>query len=173
MTRPVRLAVTGHQKREGADWDWVAEELRRILADRPVERGFSCLAVGSDQIFADVALSLEIPVTAVIPITDYERCFDGDGLQRYRRLLARCDRLELRSSASEEQAFLDAGRIVADSADELIAIWDGKPAQGLGGSADVVRHCVDRGMPVLHLNPISRDIREIYPNIPLEGEALS
>jgi hypothetical protein len=35
-----------------------------------------------------------------------------------------------------------------DHADRLFAVWDGKPARGYGGTADVVTEARNRGMPV-------------------------
>ncbi len=35
-----------------------------------------------------------------------------------------------------------------DRADELWAVWDGEPARGPGGTADVVAHARGRGVPV-------------------------
>ncbi|GGL42208.1 hypothetical protein GCM10011588_66220 [Nocardia jinanensis] len=46
-----------------------------------------------------------------------------------------------------------------DEADELFAVWDGKPARGYGGTADVVAVVCDRNMPVTVVWPegASRD----------------
>ncbi|HEY1620682.1 MAG TPA: hypothetical protein VGG25_23870 [Streptosporangiaceae bacterium] len=33
-------------------------------------------------------------------------------------------------------------------ADELWAVWDGQPARGYGGTADVVAHARSKGIPV-------------------------
>ncbi|WP_198036875.1 hypothetical protein [Nocardia sp. BMG51109] len=40
-----------------------------------------------------------------------------------------------------------------DDADELFAVWDGKPARGYGGTADVVAVARQRGMPVTVIWP--------------------
>lgn len=37
--------------------------------------------------------------------------------------------------------------------DELIAVWDGKPARGYGGTADVVAYAERTGVPVRVLWP--------------------
>jgi hypothetical protein len=59
-------------------------------------------------------------------------------------------------STPTEAAFLRAGEVVVEMSDLLIAVWDGKPARGLGGTADVVRYSLDQGTPVFHINPISQ-----------------
>jgi hypothetical protein len=47
-----------------------------------------------------------------------------------------------------EEAFLAAGKSVVDNCQVLIAVWDGKPARGLGGTADIVRYARDTGKAV-------------------------
>ena len=41
-----------------------------------------------------------------------------------------------------------ASNLMVDEADELYAVWDGKPARGYGGTADVVAYARGRGTPV-------------------------
>jgi len=41
-----------------------------------------------------------------------------------------------------------ASRLMVDAADELFAVWDGQPARGHGGTADVVAYARERGKPV-------------------------
>lgn len=154
----MRVGVTGHQEREGIDWQWTRDvldkELRRLTG--PLE-GWSSLAIGADQLFARTVLDLGGSIVTVVPGDWYETCFDGEGLLQYRELLdaGRSDTLE---GLEGEDAFLAAGFKVADSTDALLAIWDGKRAQGRGGTADVVDHALKRGGTVLHVNPIERTV---------------
>ncbi|MBS1070056.1 hypothetical protein [Gluconobacter cerinus] len=157
------IGVTGHQARPGIDWEWVADRIRDQLIERaPVGRAFSSLAAGSDQVFAEQALALGIPVTAIIPLPDYERCFE-EKLDDYRSLLARCDQIVLDGAGTDQEAFLEAGREVVDRVDVLFAIWDGKVAQGLGGTADVVDYALGRGRAIVHIDPIERTVHDINP----------
>jgi len=43
---------------------------------------------------------------------------------------------------------MDASLHMIEQADELVAVWDGKPARGYGGTADVVKAAHERGIPV-------------------------
>ena len=43
---------------------------------------------------------------------------------------------------------MDASVEMLKDADLLIAVWDGLPARGLGGTADVVAYARDHGIPV-------------------------
>nr|WP_202498460.1 hypothetical protein [Streptomyces sp. SID5469] len=124
----------------------ITGELRRHAA---VE-ALSCLAAGADQLFADLALDSGVPLTAVIPGMDYEAHLGGDEVQAsYRRLLKSCTaRVDLPVEPTHEEAYYAAGRWIVDHADRLVAVWDGQPARGLGGTADVVAYARRTGVPV-------------------------
>ena len=76
-------------------------------------------------------------------------------------LLARADRVEvLTALGSDEEAYMAAGRRVVDEADYIIAIWDGLPAAGLGGTGDVVAYA-RAGKRVIHVNPTTTVVRPL------------
>jgi hypothetical protein len=65
------------------------------------------------------------------------------------RLLKCCgERVELTRERTHEEAYYAAGRYIVDHADRLIAVWDGDPPRGLGGTADVVDYARLIGVPV-------------------------
>ncbi len=67
----------------------------------------------------------------------------------YDHLLASACQVErLTYAESTEQAHLAAGRRIVEASDVLVAVWDGQPARGLGGTADVVRYAHEQGVPV-------------------------
>jgi hypothetical protein len=123
-----------------------------------VKKAFSCLAAGSDQVFAEAALSIGLSVVAVIPLDGYEESFDERALANYRRLLRVCEQRELHYCGNAESAFLEAGKFVVTASDLLFAVWDGENAEGLGGTGDVVRYARSLGRPVLHINPITERV---------------
>jgi hypothetical protein len=55
------IGVTGHQRRAHADWRFARDVPRREIELISPGLAFSSLAVGSDQLFADVVLNLAIP----------------------------------------------------------------------------------------------------------------
>jgi cytosine/adenosine deaminase-related metal-dependent hydrolase len=155
----MKIGVTGHRHRAGIDWPWVADALTAELVRLgTVTRAYTSLAEGADQVFAETALQLGIPVTAVIPFTDHANCFAGEALAAYRRLLDRCERLDLASRDPPEQSYLQAGQRVVQAADLLFAVWDGAPAHGIGGTAEIVAYAHRLGRHVCHINPIDRRI---------------
>jgi hypothetical protein len=158
----MKVGFTGHQSRPGIDWVWVERTLRTQLTGiGEVECAFSSLAVGSDQVFAKVALGLRIPVIAVVPIDDYEDQFEEGALGEYRKLLAQCTRLDLHLEGDTEQAFFKAGQFIATACDLMLAVWDGEPAAGVGGTGDVVRYARRLGRPTVHINPLEKTVQRV------------
>ena len=156
MNGNVIIGVTGHQKRKGLDWNWVNVTLRADLAALgKVDRALSSLAAGADQRFAAVALELNIPVTAVLPMSGYERFLRGRDLARYRTLLPRCDQIVLDGGGRPNEAFFAAGRDIVDHCDVLFAVWDGLPAGAMGGTGDVVEYARQSGRRIVHIDPLA------------------
>jgi hypothetical protein len=146
----VRIGFTGHQSLSPETAVAVRQALDRLLAAADTAVGICSLAAGSDQIFAQAVLAGGHSLEAVIPSAGYRTTFDDpDDLARYETLLVACSAVtELDHPAPDHEAFYAAGRLVADSSDRLIAVWDGKPAAGLGGTADVVDYARALGHPV-------------------------
>lgn len=86
----------------------------------------------------------------VVPCADYVGTFTTDEARSsYDELLASCaSSEELPYPSPTEEAFMAAGRSVADRSDLLLAVWDGAPAAGFGGTADVIRYARERSKAV-------------------------
>jgi hypothetical protein len=145
-----RIGVTGHRSIPAAVLPSVRLGIRRQLQGDGEMEALSSLAAGADQLFADLALDRGIPVTAVIPGMDYEAHLgDADTRAAYRRLLNSCrTQVNLPEEATHEEAYFAAGRWIVDHVDRLVAVWDGQPARGLGGTGDVVAYARRTGVPV-------------------------
>nr|WP_202488584.1 hypothetical protein [Streptomyces sp. SID5473] len=145
-----RIGITGHRIIPPEGRAHIRAGL--LAALRLGEEGleaYSSLAIGADQLFADIALECGATLTAVIPSEDYEDGFDPadlDCLRDYRRRATREVRLGFRHSTDE--AYYAAGAYIADNCDRLLAVWDGGPSRGLGGTADIVHYARDLGKPV-------------------------
>ena len=45
-------------------------------------------------------------------------------------------------AATREDAYLQAGKWLVDHSDVLVVLWDGKPAQGKGGTGEYVQRAL-------------------------------
>ena len=145
------IGCTGHQTLSSRTQHLVvaslAAEIARVEDDLV---GLCSLAVGADQIFAHVLLASGGLLHAVIPCRKYGDTFGDEAARQEFELLlsAAYEVIELPFSEPSEEAFMAAGRTVVDRCDLLLAVWDGQPAAGLGGTADVVSHATSRSKSV-------------------------
>ncbi|MEU4726934.1 MULTISPECIES: hypothetical protein [unclassified Streptomyces] len=146
-----RIGVTGHRSIPDAVLGHVESGLRAVLAghEGPLE-AFSSLAEGADQMFAAIALECGADLTVVIPSGDYEQTFeDAAALARYEQLRLRATQeIRMDFPRSTDEAYYAAGTYIADSCDRLVAVWDGQPARGHGGTAEIVAYARALGKPV-------------------------
>lgn len=133
--------ITGHQKAPDETWSLLSVRLGELLKDPPFT-GVSSLAAGTDQRFAEAVLKHGGELHAVLPSMNYGSSMETEEHRsRFQQLLAAASKVEqLNYPQPSEEAYLAAGRRVVDLCDVLVAVWDGRPARGKGGTADVVTY---------------------------------
>jgi hypothetical protein len=158
----ITVGVTGHQRLPDPNgWLWVRKEIDSVLRGEVRSwAGLSSLAIGADQLFATLVLESHRPLKVILPNDRYEDTFSpGPERQRYLSLLQQASEIRvLTGAASPQESYLQAGKLIVDDSDQLLAIWDGAPAKGLGGTGDIVAYAIARGKDIIHINPIARSV---------------
>ena len=136
------------------------ETERGCFAGGPPRLQFvSPIADGADQIAAEVALELGWELQAILPFerSAYRASLANDGARKQFDALvgqASC-LLELPGDPSHSlDAYVMTGRATVAHCDMLVAIWDGLPPRGRGGTGEVVQLALTRGTAIVHV-PIS------------------
>ena len=158
----MRIAITGHRGLPAATERLIDQAIRRQLADyRNGDLvGISNLADGADQLFAQAVLDAGGQLEVIVPAAQYRAGLPQSAHAAYDALLARAAKVDrLDRLESNEDAHMQASREMLARADHLFAVWDGKPARGYGGTADVVAEARERNVPVTVIWPegASRD----------------
>jgi hypothetical protein len=147
--------ITGH--RELKNIDWIKTTIKEIINEMKITYGYTCLATGADELFAEVLIQNNIRYTAVIPCINYEMTFDESTLEDFLLSKNKASKLiELYNNQPSEKAFNEAGKTVVDNAEILIAVWDGEESKGLGGTGDIVEYAKSKNKKIIHLNPINQ-----------------
>ena len=129
-----------------------------FAADRPLFRFVSPIADGADQVAAEAALELGWELQVITPFAReaYRSSLANHGArERFDSLLERAACvLELPGEKDRQlDAYVMTGRATVAHCDILMAIWDGLPPRGRGGTAEVVQLGLTRGTAVLHIPP--------------------
>jgi hypothetical protein len=123
---------------------------------QPQLRFVSPIADGADQIAAEVALDLGWDLQAILPFerAHYRASLANHGArERFDDLLRRATcLLELPGDPEHGlDAYVMTGRATVAHCDMLIAIWDGLPPRGRGGTGEVVQLALTRGTAIIHV----------------------
>lgn len=159
----MNIGITGHQRLDNPkDWEWVERKLEKTIFDYGKNiTGISSLAIGADQLFAKLILKSGGTLYAVLPFEGYEQKFGTENDRKeYEKLLNQATKTEVLPNAdSDEQAYFAAGKRVVELSNVLVAVWNGKKAAGLGGTGDAVQYAREMGKKVIHINPISHQLK--------------
>jgi hypothetical protein len=147
----VRIGITGHSNLTPDTVPLVAEALRAVLAgtQRPVV-GVTCLARGADQVFARVVLEMGGEVEVVLPAADYRaRKVKPENAAEFADLVGKASTVTtMPFETSNRDAYMAASEAVLTGVDAIVAVWDGQPSEGHGGTGDVVTAARERSLPV-------------------------
>ncbi len=167
MPSRIFVGVTGHRNltavaRLVKAIDAALEEIERGQAGEGAAAirlvALSPLAEGADRLVAGRVLAREggeLEVVLPLPENEYAADFRTAGSRaEFAELLARARSIErLPPSPTRAEAYARAGRYVVDHCDVLITIWDGKPEEGPGGTAEVVRYARAQGRRIAWIDP--------------------
>jgi hypothetical protein len=160
----MKAGVTGHQELGGASAErWVRGAVQRAVRHYQISYGYTCLAKGADQIFAEVLGRMCVPYSAIVPSRQYDTTFTtvAAKLSFQTLLAAASESIALEFSFPSEDAFFAGGQEVVSRADLIVAVWDGQPAKGRGGTGDIVALARENARRVIHLNPWTRSENEL------------
>ncbi|MFR9723373.1 hypothetical protein ACL02R_08375 [Streptomyces sp. MS19] len=151
----MRVGITGHRGLSEQIERQVREELKTWLTPHADDLvGVSCIADGPDAWFAETVLALGGRLEVVIPATTYRAGLPQWHHPVYDELMRRASDVHTTGlTESDSQAHMAGSEILAGLTDHLIAVWDGLPARGHGGTTDVVTYARHHNVPVTILWP--------------------
>lgn len=166
---PLVIAVTGHRDLVSAELPEIRQrvsDLLQQLGERfPARRlsVMSALAEGADRLVAEVALDLGIDLTVSLPLAKQLYLQDFETPESRASFESLCDRandiFELPLArgctanqisvpgAERDRQYAQLGVFLCAHCHVLLALWDGKPGDKLGGTGQVVKFHHDDIMP--------------------------
>jgi len=162
-----RVGVTGHRVLDHphelrAAITQAFNRLREEIVPKPAQAWLvpvvvSALAEGADRLVAEEILGMQgarLEAVLPLPAEDYLCDFPTEESKaEFLRLLGEAaETWQAPPSSSREEAYEQAGRYIADRCDAIIALWDGEPSRGRGGTAAIVEYARGERVPLARVS---------------------
>jgi len=154
-----RVGVTGHRTFHDLAGTQLLVDSAIAEAITGCERVdfWTSLAEGADRLVAErvAAAHPDTRLHVVLPVHADDYCNDfvsAASVATFHRLLATAETVSVvgpDAGGTRESAYERAGLAVVGAVDTLIVLWDGKPARGRGGTAQMVEHAQALGRTVI------------------------
>jgi len=163
----LRVGVVGHRflggvSRLEAALNAALDHIERAFPERrPV--AMSALSEGAARLGAEAVLrraGAGLIVSLPLDREEFAKDFQSEASRaHFAFLLDRASAvLEAPRRPTRAGAYESADSYIVDESDVLLALWDGQPARGLGGTALSVERAAAQGMPIVHVIVVDRSV---------------
>jgi uncharacterized phage-like protein YoqJ len=134
--------------------DAIAHAMKRWAMEKGVTHFISGMALGVDQICAEVVLELkarhpEITLECAFPCETQAVRWSESQRERYYRIAEQCDKETMLQHHYDKDCMQKRNRYMVDSSDIIIAVWNGKPS----GTGNTVRYAQEQEKTVIVIDP--------------------
>lgn len=190
LKEPEKIAVTLREIINSRIHELFVPDISRDKSITPITCTIvTALAEGADRLVANELLRIPgSDVEVILPLAkkDYLRDFKSAASKKeFEELYRRSGRhtvmkpdspaatVETRSRAeARRKAYEDAGRYIVDHCDMLIAIWDGSPPHGKGGTAEIVAYARKSRCPLIIVSSENPESFNLEKGTGMNGQAL-
>lgn len=123
---------------------------------------YASISEGADTLCVEAARVLNLPVHLLLPLPEEEFAQDFSSPDAWERSRLELERARLRpgrdsvqtvaGESSRPECYYNQGIHMLDALDVLVAVWDGEPAKGMGGTGEIVSQARAIGVPVIWIN---------------------
>ena len=190
----IRIGITGHRSLEEPDalcrcidqilstrwqeaYNASSQALFSAAKNTPIAfTAISPIAEGADRLLAEAVLAqpsgrLEVP----LPMSREEYLKDfatESSRQKFDELLGAAAHVWCTTSGERNEEYLQVGNQVVEQCDILVAIWDGEPARGKGGTAEIVKSAIEKKRPVFVISTAKPHVITLNNAGTLEADGL-
>ncbi len=124
--------------------------------------GVASAAAGGDLLFAETCAELHVPIRVLLPVPreQFRNDFDEASWARAESVFKYALSVEVTGAGEElKERYYECGIETVQQSQLLIALWDGAPSQGLGGTADMVHFAKEQGRPVIWIHSATGEVQ--------------
>lgn len=159
------VGFTGHRDLPNAPAARAAI-VKILSAEKAEARGIVCgvssVAAGGDLLFAEVCIDLGLPLHVLLPMPkeEFRADFAPADWQRVERVLERALSVNVTGRESSRDArYYECGIETVRRSQALIALWNGEPSQGLGGTQQIVDFATAAGLPIYWVHSTTAEVQ--------------
>ena len=161
----VAIGFTGHRSLPNEDasrkliYDFLAEKKRGTAE---ILLGVSSVAAGGDLLFAESCLALDIPLRVLLPLAreEFQKDFVAATWSRAELAMGRAVSVEvIGTDGPRNERYYECGLKTVLESEWLIGLWNGEPAQGLGGTEQILTFARDIGRPVVWIHSVTGEVK--------------
>lgn len=157
----MNIAITGHRPNKlGHDYDLITpkvqqirKDVTKIVTDIQTNTGveptlISGMALGIDTMFAEIAISLNLPLICAIPCVGQDSRWPHKSQNKYRKLLSyeKAKHVFVSNGPYSDDVMQKRNMWMVDNCDILIAVWNGTA----GGTKNCIDYA-DRKRPIIYV----------------------
>ena len=136
--------------------------LNKLITEKNVKHFISGMAMGVDQICAEVVLELkarhpEITLECAFPCETQAIKWSDSQRERYYRIASECVKETMLQHHYTNDCMQNRNKYMVDNSDIVIAVWNGKPS----GTGSTVRYAHEKGKTIIVIDPETLNIRII------------
>jgi hypothetical protein len=132
------------------------ELIRKFLEERKASTaatvyGVSSAAAGGDLVFAEVCIQLAIPLRILLPVSAefFRQDFDEATWTRVEQVLKAAFSVQVTGNQQlRDERYYECGIETVQQCQLLVALWNGQPSRGIGGTEEIVSFAENIGKPV-------------------------
>ena len=168
----MKIMVTGHRPPKVGGYgpsptqDWIREQLRDVLSraktKHPNIEVISGMALGVDQWWAEIGLSMGCKVKGYVPFLKQHHAWPKESQEHYLSILQKIGRENIVLCSEGDYSAIKMqirNERMVDDADFCVAVWDGSS----GGTGNCVRYIKTAGKPMYWINPKTHECQWVMP----------
>ena len=151
------ISFTGHRpnkiggfKIPNETYNWIFKQTEIILKNIKPNKAYCGMALGYDQMCAEICIKLQIPFVAAIPFKGQESVWPKSSRDHYFELLSKADKqIIVSDGAYDIKKMQIRNEFMVDHADIVLACWDGSP----GGTGNCMQYAIKQMKNWIRINP--------------------
>ena len=149
--------ITGHRRINSPVVRQGIEQLTNLAIERGISTFLTGMALGTDQLAAEVWSSRHLPWKAILPCQDQFLLWPEASQQNYRNLLTKAEEVKVLYPKYERGVMQARNQFMVKNSQLGLAVWNNGCQQGSGGTFLTIQMARKASKPLIIFNPLTQE----------------